>query len=99
VGLLLPGRDDVWWDVEPDTDLAALGAALTDVLRHRVLAWFDELATFELAAQVLRDRPSTFGIASLSRLALLCDRAGYPAEAAAARAAEARVRAESSASR
>ena len=93
VGDLGKSGEDVWWDLDAGTDAAKLAATVIDAVTARVLPWFDERATFSAASNLLRQRPGAFDIGSLDRLGVLCERAGFADEAAASRAAAAKVRA------
>lgn len=87
IGALLDPPSDRWWDIEPATDLDRLAAELEQLVRTRVLPYF-EIRTLRSCAGLLRHletgHPLPGRVVQQEELrALLLHHEGRPAEAVA----------------
>ena len=64
IGPLLPGGQDHWWTVSPETDLAALGAEVTAAWQAYGAPWFDAVPDLRAAGDRLEQQRSYYWAAA-----------------------------------
>lgn len=79
LGALLPGGEDRWWEIEAETDTAALAAELRDALEARALPWLDARASLDQLIALAREAPNDFPRYALGRFQILLQSAGLEA--------------------
>jgi hypothetical protein len=86
VGALLPGGEDRWWEVDPETDLTDLAEEVRQVLRDRCLPWLDARSSLDRLMTLARDTPDDFPGYALGRFRMLLNLAGLSTLASEVRA-------------
>jgi hypothetical protein len=62
VGALMPGHNDLWWDIDEHTDSVAIGREVVDVLRDHVLPFFDSVSTRAQLGLAVRESGARIGV-------------------------------------
>ena len=76
VGSLLPEGEDQWWPVPDDTDTAALGQELRQVLEDHCLPWLEKRTTLDQLIRLADEDPERFPRYQLGRFRMLLERSG-----------------------
>lgn len=77
IGWLLDARGDLWWNLDTESDWAAVAAEVTNALVARAIPWFEAIGTLDEVLAATRRHPKFIETWQLARLSVLAERAAH----------------------
>jgi len=71
IGRLLDASGDIWWNLDPDSDVAAVATTINDAVTREAIPWLDARASLAQLLSAARADPNFIESWHLSRLSVL----------------------------